>query len=270
MSTVERRDEAVGLVWSPDYSGRVFSEEEIAEGQHRQFVGGGWDTHGKRQLDYLVGQGLQPHHRFLDVGCGSLRAGRHLVDYLEPGNYYGIDANASLIEAGYDHELTDEQRERLPLSNLRANDRFDGDFGVRFDYALAQSVFTHVSLNHLRLCLVRLDPLMVEGGQFFATFFEQPSSTAVDEIVLVGQRPRFTERNIFWYYRSDMRWGSTFADWDFRYIGKWGHPVGQRMVVYTKREGARAARIAKQKAPRTPPPPPPGFGRRVARKLGLR
>lgn len=264
MSTVERRDEAVGLVWSPDYSGRVFSEDEIAAGEHREFVGGGWDTHGRHQLDFLVGQGLEPRHRLLDVGCGSLRAGRHLVDYLEPGNYYGIDANASIIEAGYDHELTEEQRGRLPLANLRANDRFDGDFGVRFDVALAQSVFTHVSLNHLRLCLARLDPLMVEGGRFYATFFEQPPSAPVDEIVLVGKRPRFTERNIFWYYREDMHWASTFADWDFHYIGRWGHPVGQRMVVYTKRAGARADGRAPTASPAASLP------RRVARRLGLR
>lgn len=264
MSTVERRDEAVGLVWSPDYSRRVFSEEEIVAGKHREFVGGEWDTHGRHQLDFLVSQGLEPRHRFLDIGCGSLRAGRHLVDYLDPGNYYGIDANASLIEAGYDHELTEEQRSRLPLPNLRANDRFDGDFGVRFDVALAQSVFTHVSLNHLRLCLVRLEPLMVEGGRFYATFFEQPPSWPVDEIVLTGKRPRFTERNVFWYYRTDMLWASTFADWDFTYIGPWGHPVGQRMVVYTKRTGAQADRRAPTTASAASLP------RRVARRLGLR
>ena len=99
--------------------------EEIAAGVHREFIGGVWDTHGERQLEYLRAQGLQPHHRLVDIGCGPFRAGRHFLDYLDPGNYYGVEANHSLIQAGYDVELTDEQRARIPVTNLRANDRFD-------------------------------------------------------------------------------------------------------------------------------------------------
>ena len=50
--------------WDPDW--------------HRSTVRGNdafWDYLGKRQLDYLVEQGLQPSHYVLDVGCGPLRAG---------------------------------------------------------------------------------------------------------------------------------------------------------------------------------------------------
>ena len=150
-----------------------------------QFIGGVWDTHGERQLEYLRAQGLQPHHRLVDIGCGPFRAGRHFIDYLEPGHYYGVEANHSLIQAGYDVELTEDQRARLPVANLRANDRFDVDFGVRFDYAMAQSVFTHVSLNHIRLCLYRLAPAMEVGGAFYATFFVRQPSVPVDTIIAV-------------------------------------------------------------------------------------
>ena len=172
MAQIEHRVEQAGE--QPDYSGREFAPEEIEAGAHRAFIGGVWDTHGERQLEYLKAQGLHPHHRLVDIGCGPFRAGRHLIDYLEPGNYYAVDANHSLIQAGYDVELSDEQRDRLPVTNLRANDRFDVDFGVPFDFAIAQSVFTHVSLNHIRLCLHRLAPAMREGGEFYATFFVRP------------------------------------------------------------------------------------------------
>ena len=50
---------------------------------------------------------MQPGLRFLDVGCGSLRAGRFISQYVDPGNYYGIDINHSLLVAGYDAELDD-------------------------------------------------------------------------------------------------------------------------------------------------------------------
>jgi SAM-dependent methyltransferase len=233
MAEIEKRIEST--VRTPDYTTMKFGADEIAAGKHRQFVGGEWEALGELQIDFLKRHGLQPEHRFLDVGCGSLRAGRHLVEYLNPGNYFGIDANIGVIQAGYDAELTDEQRARLPVGNLRANERFDGDFGVQFDMAIAQSVFSHVSLNHVRLCLYRIAKVVKSGGRFYATFFEQPPKVPLDTIVQRGgRRPQFTERNLFWYYRTDIEWAGGFAPWHYRYIGDWGHPRGQNMVEFTR------------------------------------
>ena len=260
MSQIEHRVEQAGE--QPDYSERVFTEEEIAQGVHRRFIGGSWDTHGRAQLEYLRSRGLQPHHRLLDIGCGPFRAGRHLIDYLEPGHYYGIDANHSLIQAGYDVELDDEQRRRLPVSNLRANDRFDGDFGVLFDFAIAQSVFTHVSLNHIRLCLHRLAPVMRPGGTFYATFFMRPPSTPVDAVIASKKgKPFFNEKNVFWHYSGDLKWAARFGPWDYEYLGDWGHPSGQKMARFTRRPDP------------VPTPPPSGLAattRRARRWLARR
>ena len=231
----------------PDYTGVVFTEEAIARGSHRNFVGGvdwRWEHGGLAQLNFLKEQGLRPHHKIVDIGCGSLRAGRQLVDYLEPGNYYGVDANRSIIQAGYDVELTDEQRARLPIENLRANDRFKVDFGVQFDFAIAQSVFTHVSLNHMRLCLYRLAKVMRPGGVFFASFVEQPPGTPLDHIFKRFEQGRtyFNEKNIFWYHRSDMKWAADSGSWAFRFVGEYGSSDQQLMVAYTRRSEAAGAR----------------------------
>ena len=244
MGTIEQRIEVPGR--QPDYSGYEFSAEEIAKGAHRGFVGGVWDSHGLHQLEFMQRQGLTPDQTFLDVGCGCFRAGRFFVDTLDPGHYYGVDANLSLLQIGYDVELTDEQRERLPIANLRANDRFDVDFGVQFDFAVAQSVFTHVSLNHIRLCLYRVAKVMKPGGVFYATFFERGPSTPLDTILGADKvKPLFTEKNVFWYYRNDLKWAAQFSPWEFRYIGDWGHPRGQKMVAFT--------RVADESAVAAPP-----------------
>lgn len=226
MGKIEAVMEAAGH-YEPDYT------RKIGEGRHRKGIGGHWDTHGLHQLDFLKAHGLQPEHRLLDVGCGSFRAGRHFVDYLEPENYYAIDANQSLMQAGYDKELTNEQRAKLPTGNLRASDRFGVDFSVKFDIALAQSVFTHLSLNNIRLCLYRVAQQMRPGGIFFVTFNEQRPSVPVDKIITTKKR-KYTERNVYWYYRSDIRWAASIAPWEYRYIGKWGHPGGQRMIAFTR------------------------------------
>jgi SAM-dependent methyltransferase len=237
MTEIEHRIEASGV--QPNYSGRVFTPGEVAKGVHRRFVGApsddAFESHGTKQLDYLVGQGLLPEHKLLDVGCGCFRAGRYFIDYLAPGNYYGVDANLSLMQIGYDVELTDEQRARLPVQNLRANDRFDVDFGTQFDFALAQSVFTHVSLNHIRLCLYRVSKVMRPGGSFFATFFEQPKSTEVDRILSPHKpKPLFTEKNAYWYYRADLKWAARIGPWKVNYIGDWGHPRNQKMMQFIR------------------------------------
>lgn len=252
MVQIEQRLETTRGI--PDYANREFTDDEVAAGYHREFVGGKWDEHGLHQLEFLRGRGLQPQQRFVDVGAGAFRAGRHLIDFLEPGRYYAVDANVSLLETGYEVELTDEQRARLPLANVRANDRFDVDFGVQFDMAIAQSVFTHLSLNHLRLCLCRLGRVMRPGGTFYVTFFEQPKSTPIDAITQVGDegRPKFYERNVFWYYRDDLRFATKDLPWSYEYIGNWGHPRGQRMVAYTRKDDTAAPTASAAAAAGTP------------------
>ena len=163
MATIEQRVEASGIV-SPDYSGRVFSEADIAKGKHRAFVGGVWDTHGEHQLNFLLAQGLQPGDRFLDIGCGSLARRPAPGERPRPGALLRHRCQSLVDPGGLRRRVDDEQRSRLPASNLRANDRFDGDFGVKFDMAIAQSVFSHVSLNHIRLCLYRTARVMRPGG----------------------------------------------------------------------------------------------------------
>ncbi len=230
---VERRVEVPAHKREPDYAGYQAKPEKQS---HRGFVGGHWEEMGQKQLDWLTGHGLEPQHRFLDVGCGSLRAGRRLLDYLDPGNYYGIDINPTLIDAGYEHELDDRQRARLPIEHLRATDRFDADFGVSFDMAIAQSVFTHLSLNNMRLCLHRVAKVLRPGAKFYVTFFQRPPHRDVD--YFSPNFPKFTERNPYSYYKQDMRWVAQRAPWRFDYIGEWGHPMKQQMVVYTRTEDA--------------------------------
>lgn len=232
MTDIERRIEVPAEQVEPDYAGMEISEERREKGFHRVFVGGQWDEMGELQRDYLVSQGLKPDHLFLDVGCGALRAGRMLSDYLEPAHYYGVDVNNDVITTGYDRELTDEQRVRLPAANLHSTDRFDCDFGVQFDMAIAQSVFTHINLNLMRLCLWRVAKVMKPGATFYVTFFERRPTFALDTIQ--EGKMAFSERNRFWYYRDDMRWVAENMPWQVDYIGDWGHPRNQKMVAYTR------------------------------------
>ena len=65
--------------------------------RHRAYVGKPeeWDLVAARQVTLLLTAGLRDYHRLVDVGCGSLRAGRMLIPYLEPERYFGIGVEGS-------------------------------------------------------------------------------------------------------------------------------------------------------------------------------
>jgi len=48
----------------------------------------------------LVGFGLKPSDACVDYGCGTLRIGQHLIRYLAPGQYWGLDIADWLLEDG--------------------------------------------------------------------------------------------------------------------------------------------------------------------------
>lgn len=219
------------------YYDPAFINEKVQSGKHRQVIGGKWEEIGKLQFEFLKAQGLQPEHRFLDVGCGSLRGGVHFVQYLNPGNYYGIDINDSLLEAGYNVELSDAGlQDRQPREQLACVHDFDcSQFGCQFDYAIAQSVFTHLPFNHVRQCLEKLADVISPGGTFFATFFELPADrlTSTSFTHASGTTTHATE-DPYHYKVSDFEYACSGLPWIVKYIGDWHHPRSQHMISFIK------------------------------------
>ena len=106
--------------------------ERTGRGEHRELVGGLWDEIGHLSFDFLVDRGLKPENHFLDIGCGCLRVGVHLVEFLEPQHYFGLDLSQNLLDAGYEVELEARGLQRkLPRRNLLC----DSD-GVVFELPL--------------------------------------------------------------------------------------------------------------------------------------
>lgn len=205
--------------------GLTLDDKAIEAGEHRRLVGGRWDEIGGLQRDFLVTQGLKPEHRVLDVGCGALRAGLKLVEYLEPGHYYGIDINPSLIRAGLWELSQAGLEDRCPPANLRATDDFECDFGVAFDYAIAQSLFTHIPLEAIARCMQQVGPVMNPGGRFFASYNGLPPGKRLS-------KP--STRDPFRHAFDDLAAAASSSEWVARYIDDWGHPRGLQMIEYRR------------------------------------
>jgi SAM-dependent methyltransferase len=139
---------------------------------YRAFVGPpeDYDLVAAMAFNLLTSAGLRQHHRLLDVGCGSLRIGRLLIPYLNQGNYCGVEPNRWLVNDGILNEVgRDQIRIKEPAfcysTSLEALPP-----GLRFDYALAQSIFSHCTQPLLRRWLAQLSTRLEDHGALFATF----------------------------------------------------------------------------------------------------
>ena len=111
---------------------------------YRAFVGPAnqYDVIGAAQFALLFALGLREHHRLLDIGCGSLRAGRMLIPYLATDGYVGVDPNAWLIDAAIEDQIgRDIVKVKRPAFD--DSDDFSLEHLGRFDYVLAQGVATN-------------------------------------------------------------------------------------------------------------------------------
>ena len=60
-------------------------------------IGGMWEEIGRLQFDYLRNDGLRADHSMLDIGCGTLRGGRHFIACLDSGKYTGLDISSNAL-----------------------------------------------------------------------------------------------------------------------------------------------------------------------------
>jgi cyclopropane fatty-acyl-phospholipid synthase-like methyltransferase len=213
--------------------GRQLTPAEIAAGEHKKFVGGLWDEIGNLQIEFLKAEGLSPDHRLADIGCGALRGGVHFVRYLDQGNYYGLDINASLIEAGKVELAQLGLMSKRP--NLLVDDRFElTRFGVSFDYAIAVSVFTHLYMNHIARCLAEVKKVLKPEGKLFATFFEAPSPVHLEPIEhYPGRVVTNFDADPFHYSFSEIERLSEATGLSVEYLGDWRHPRDQQMLCFS-------------------------------------
>src|SRR5919106_5797598 len=102
-----------------------------------------YDLIAAMQFNVLTCLGLREDHLLLDIGCGSLRAGRLFIPYLLPGRYFGIEPERWLVEEGLRNELGEDI-----LAAKRPTFSTKADFGLsafeqEFDFLLAHSIFSH-------------------------------------------------------------------------------------------------------------------------------
>jgi SAM-dependent methyltransferase len=141
--------------------------------QYRAYVGPpeDYDLIAAMTFNLLTTLGLRQHHSLLDIGCGSLRIGRLLIPYLNRGKYFGLEPHQWLVQAGIKHELGEEvvQIKRPTFFFSDSHDTV-ARAKVSFDFALAQSIFSHCGLDLINGWLAAVSRSLASDGALVATF----------------------------------------------------------------------------------------------------
>src|SRR5947207_10932254 len=143
------------------------------DAHYRAYVGPpeDYDLVAAMAFNLLTTLGLRQHHSLLDIGCGSLRIGRILIPYLNRGKYFGVEPNEWLVDEGIRRELGETLVEiKRPTFFFSDSPDTITQAKVAFDFALAQSIFSHCGLDLIKGWLSAISRSMADDAVLVATF----------------------------------------------------------------------------------------------------
>jgi SAM-dependent methyltransferase len=126
-----------------------------------------WAMKRRFQFRFLTAQGLRPEHRLLDIGCGTLRGGIPLIEYLQTGHYAGFEARAEVLQEGLE-ELAEAGLEHKRPRLIHASDPAEVQLEEPVDVAWAFSVLIHMPDEVVDACLALVARSLTEQGAFYA------------------------------------------------------------------------------------------------------
>jgi SAM-dependent methyltransferase len=170
------------------------------DSQYRAYVGPpeDYDLIAAMTFNLLTTLGLRQHHSLLDIGCGSLRIGRLLIPYLNRGKYFGVEPKEWLVDEGIKRELGETLVQiKRPTFFFSDSPETIAQAKIAFDFALAQSIFSHCGLDLIKGWLSTISRSLAEKGVLVATFLigeEDSARTGWIYPECVNYRPATLER----------------------------------------------------------------------------
>lgn len=182
---------------------------------YKSFVGPKelYDVIGLVQFSLLTFFGLQCDMKVLDIGCGSLRLGKYLMEFVWKGNYYAIEPNDWLVKEALKNEC---KSNNIIFSN---NSDFDLiGFNTKFHYIIANSIFIHASKKQIKKCFQQVHKVIEKEGEFFFNYIKGKDNTAnnwsypnsityeKETLLKMAHENGFLWNDIDWYYPGKQKW----------------------------------------------------------------
>ncbi len=126
-----------------------------------------WRMKRDFQISFLKAHSLRPDQTLLDLGCGVLRGGLALIEFLDPGHYWGFEVRPSVLEEGRKALAESGLTYKHPV--LLTCDSLDGlSITEHFDFVWAFSVLIHMSDQVLDRSFAWTAGHLQPEGRFYA------------------------------------------------------------------------------------------------------
>lgn len=189
-----------------------------------------WEDMAKWTRSVLESLGGISNKNILDVGCGAIRCAAQFLSELDNGHYVGVDPFEDYITLG---TLIGARLKASDKITLICSDSFEFPADRKYDFAIAQSVFTHLPEPKIKECLQKVKEVMKTGGKFLFTYCTTSPSASRHRYYgfLYAQRmpvilSHLKDETLFREFASDNNF--TFSE--FTEIP---HPTGQKVCILT-------------------------------------
>lgn len=193
-----------------------------------------FEEHREWQFDLITGHGLEPHHTVLELGCGVLRAGIPIIEYLDAGNYAGMDISLKALSYGHKAVHEHDLETKRPMLIQNEDLKFEEVADLDADYMLSNSVWTHLPPDRLETCIDCMGRALAADAVVLTTVELVDGDDPVDQ----GQGAR---EGVDWGYpRSWLAERLDAAGYDLTVLDV-DHPTDQDVLRIDRRPEAVAS-----------------------------
>jgi cyclopropane fatty-acyl-phospholipid synthase-like methyltransferase len=153
---------------------------------------------GRAQLEILRNIGLAPQDRLIEFGCGALNGSQPIFEYLQKGNYVGVDPNSWLRTLRTIKSLRTLVSRISRRPKFLTNSTFSGpSSGDRsFDYIFAHSLLSHSSIEQVKTFFANSNQLLKNSGKIVASWRD----TQGNSFGSMGSPNKLDSTDISWVY----------------------------------------------------------------------
>jgi len=187
------------------------------------FIKGLYDVStGPLFVDFLKEEGVLPHHRFLDFGCGYGRVGIPLLRYLQPGHYVGIDLSSERVRLAKEYVAYEQLESMAPeFYPARKDNSLEFLAAASFDVIWAFSVFSHMPIEDVSDCLAQLKRLLKHDGVLIANY-DVATERKVENI------------SAFWVPEDEMKSLVVELGFDYEDVPDWAQRLSPNRAGWEK------------------------------------
>lgn len=126
-----------------------------------------WKMKQEFQINFIKKQGIKESNTLLDIGCGTLRGGIPIIDFLNSGNYCGIEVRESVLNEGKkeleEHNLLNKEPRLVSFSDFN-----ELNLNNKFDVIFCFSVLIHLEDKIASECIKFVTEHLKDEGVFYA------------------------------------------------------------------------------------------------------